>query len=220
MYYWDGAQWVSTLSPDRRFRWDGSSWVPVSSGPSVFSPQPTRREPTSWTQPLQYAVAAWYAISGLLSLSLPFWMGGQMTQIMQASFQRQAQQNPNLEPPPPGFLDAMNAMMTGALWVAAIFGVAFAVLFFVAALKRWVWAYYVVLVFLGLGIVSGPVNLIQYAMGSTYSNYGYTPPTWLYIFGFASWLPATALFVVMLIALIKRGPWGMRKVNAGGPPAA
>lgn len=220
MYYWDGSRWVSTISPDRRFRWDGSSWVPVAFAPPQFVAQPTVREPTSWTRPLQYAVAAYYAISALVSLSLPFWMSGQMSQIMQASFQRQAQQNPNLQAPPPGFYDTLNAMMTGILWVAAVFGVAFAVLFIIGALKRWVWAYYVVLIFLGLGVVSGPANLLQFATGSSVANYGYTTPTWLYIVGFATWFPATALFVVMLIALIKRGPWGMRKATGGGTPAA
>lgn len=213
MYYWDGARWVSTLSPDRRFRWDGSSWVPVASAPLQFAPQPTVREPTSWTRPLQYAVAAWYGISALISLSLPFWMSGQMSQMMQASFTAQ-----NEQPPPLGFFDAINTMMTIILWVAAVFGIALAVLFIIGALKRWAWAYYVVLIFLGLGVVSGPVNLIQFATAK--STYAYAVPTSIYILGFASWVPATALFVVMLIALIKRGPWGMRKTSAGATPAA
>lgn len=27
-YFWDGQQWVSTVSPDGKFRWTGTAWVP------------------------------------------------------------------------------------------------------------------------------------------------------------------------------------------------
>lgn len=29
MHYWDGARWVSAVSPDGAWRWDGSQWLPV-----------------------------------------------------------------------------------------------------------------------------------------------------------------------------------------------
>lgn len=28
LWWWDGAQWRSTVSPDGLWRWDGRSWVP------------------------------------------------------------------------------------------------------------------------------------------------------------------------------------------------
>jgi hypothetical protein len=28
-WYWDGQQWVSTLSPDGKYRWTGKAWAPV-----------------------------------------------------------------------------------------------------------------------------------------------------------------------------------------------
>lgn len=28
MWWWDGTQWKSAISPDRRWRWNGQSWVP------------------------------------------------------------------------------------------------------------------------------------------------------------------------------------------------
>jgi len=48
-YYWDGTDWVSTLSHDRLYRWDGNAWVPLpgtmaattARGPRV----PTRQTP-------------------------------------------------------------------------------------------------------------------------------------------------------------------------------
>lgn len=220
MYYWDGAQWVSTLSPDGRFRWNGASWVPATTAPFQFTPQPTVRELTSWTRPLQYAVAAWYAISAVASLILPFWVGSFMMQAVRASFAQQQAQNPNVAPPPPGFFDQFNTIMTVALWIAAVIGIAIAVLFIVAAIKRWVWAYYVVLVFLGLGVLSGPSNLLNLATRNSYASLGFAPPVALYVYGIVSWFPATALFVFMLVALVKRGPWGMRKVSPAGPQAA
>lgn len=219
MYYWNGAQWVSTISPDGRYRWDGANWVPAGYGygaPLMPAP-PTRREPTSWTRPLQYAVAGWYGITGLISLTVPFWMGGQMSQIMRASIAQQEAQSPNVTPPPQSFYDMMNGIVTASLWVAAGFGIALAILFIVAAINRWVWAYYVVLVLLGLGVVSGPANFLRF--GAT-ASFGYTPPAWFFAYGIVTWLVSTALFVVLLIALIRRGPWGMRKVSAGAQPAA
>src|SRR5256885_10156494 len=68
MYYWDGERWVSTLSYDGRQRWTGTTWVPVG-GPAFpqapYQAQRVPRQPTSWTRPMQYAIAAWYAISAL-----------------------------------------------------------------------------------------------------------------------------------------------------------
>jgi hypothetical protein len=222
MYYWDGATWISTLSPDGRFRWNGSTWVPVAWAPAApySPPQATQRRPTSWTRPLQYAVAGWYAISALATLSIPFWMGSQMNQIMRAAIERQQQQNPDLTPPPPSFYDAMNSMMNGLLWVIAVFAFAIAVVVIVGALQRWTWLYYAVVVLLGLSVVSGPADLLNLVAGTYSTTFGYSPPAWLYVIGFISWFPSTALFVVMLVALVKRGPWGMVKVSGGGSPAA
>ena len=68
LYYWDGQKWVSTLSPDGRFRWNGTAWVPVAGIPAPGYAQyqlpRSVRVPTSWTQPMQIAVVAWYVLSG------------------------------------------------------------------------------------------------------------------------------------------------------------
>lgn len=218
MYYWDGTRWLSTVSPDGRYRWNGTAWVPTAWA-SYVQPEATVRQPTSWTRPLQYAVAGWYGISALLTLSAPFWMRDMMSQMVRASIQRSQEQNPNARPLPPGFYDTMTSMMNGVLWVAAVIGLAIAILVIVGALQRWTWMYYAVLVLLGLGVLSGPANLVNLATGSYSSAYGYSPPSWLFVLGALSWIPSTALFVFMLVGLIKYGPWGMRKVPAG-PPAA
>jgi hypothetical protein len=222
MYFWDGQQWVSTLSHDGRTRWNGTSWIPAGQpyGTAAFQP-PGRvvREPTSWTRPLQVAVAAFYTLQGVYTLTLPFWMSGPIAQAMnqsiQQSIQRQQRLNPTVSPPPADFVNAMASFMSGALWVAAVFGLAIAAVAVIGALKRWTWVFYVVLIFLGLGAISLPLNLVNAASGSAITGAsGFTMPSWTYWVGLAVSIPGTALFVWMLVALVKRGPWAMRKVAA------
>jgi hypothetical protein len=180
------------------------------------------REATSWTQPLQFAVAGWYALSGLYSLSLPLWMGGVMgdvmTQAANQSIERQQRLNPAVSPPPAAFTDAMNTMMlsmtTVILWVAAAFGVAICVVVIVGALKRWTWIYYVVLVWLGFGTISLPLNIVNIFAGPSLSAaQGFSMPSWTYWMSVAFSIPATALFTWMVVALVKRGPWAMRRMG-------
>ena len=225
LYYWDGQKWVSTLSADGRWRWNGSAWVPVSGMVPPYPPYPyyqqnrSVRVPTPWTKPTQYAVAAWYAVSGLYALSLPFWMSGPMADVFNQSIQRQTSLNPNVSPPPPDFVSAMTSMMSGVLWVAAFFGVAISTMAIIGALKRWTWLYYVVLVLLGLNAISLPFNILSAITGantlSTFNLPAWT--TWLSI-GFG--IPGAALFVWMLVAVIRFGPWAMTKSVGWPVPAA
>lgn len=218
MYYWDGRQWVSTLSHDGRSRWDGTQWVPVQAqagaAPAMLQPAPhAAREPTSWTRPLQLAVAAWYAISALYALTLPFWMGGVMSEAISQSIQRQEQVNPPPTPLPPDFVSNMTGVMNVVLWVAVGFGLVVCAIVIVGALSRWTWMYYVVLVLLGLSTISLPANAASAAMGSSMSSLsGFTMPASVFAFGLLSSAVSAALFVWMLVALVKRGPWGMRRV--------
>ncbi|MGA8923583.1 MAG: hypothetical protein WB682_10600 [Candidatus Dormiibacterota bacterium] len=221
MYYWDGQQWLSTLSLDGRNRWNGEAWVPTgppSPAMSYQQPQPSVRQPTSWTRPLQLTVAAWYGLSALYALSLPFWMAGPMTQAVKQSInqsiQRQQQLNPTVSPPPPGLADTISSMIGGITWVAAIFGVAICLVVIIGALNRWTWLYYVLLVFLGLSAISLPINLVSAAGGSALSGAsGFSMPAWTYWLGLVTSIPSAALFVWMLIALVRRGPWGMTRVK-------
>lgn len=217
LYYWDGVQWVSTLSPDGRTRWNGTAWVPAGQGlgssPYYQSPR-ALREPTSWTRPLQYAVAGWYAISALYTLSLPLWLSGPMAQAMNQSIQRQEQLNPTASPPPVEVTNFINSMMGGMLLAIGVVGFAFCVVIIVGALQRWTWLFYAVLVLLGLGVVSLPINLISATTGSSMmSTSGFTMPASITRIGLVFSLPSAALFVWMLVALAQRGPWAMRKVT-------
>src|SRR5260370_16903870 len=105
MYYWDGTNWVTTLSHDGRSRWNGATWVPVAGGaPPAAYQAAVARAATSWTKPLQYAVAGWYALSGLYALSLPFWMSGPMTQLINQTIHRHPAPIPPSTPLPPALL--------------------------------------------------------------------------------------------------------------------
>lgn len=214
MYYWDGQSWRSTLSPDGRLRWDGASWTPVHATVAtpygmVARPQ---REHTSWTRPLQISVAGWYVWSILYTLAGPLWMGGMMNGLLSQSVQRQQQINPDFSPPPAALTDMMSSFVTLGIWATVIvYSLVFG-LIIVGAWQRWVWMYYVVLVLLGLTSILVPVDLIYVFIGPAMSAaQGGSMPSWLYPVSFLTGLPAIGLFVWMLIALIKRGPWAMHR---------
>jgi hypothetical protein len=228
LYYWDGRRWISTLSPDGRSRWNGYAWAPMAPMRPMAAPayphyqQPaTVRVPTPWTKPMQYVVAAWYALAAFYALSLPFWMSGVITQAFNQSLQRQSQVNPNVSPPPPEFVSTMTSMMSGILWVSAIIGVAVCAVLVIGALRRWTWIFWVVLVLLGLGTLALPFNLISAVAGATYAANLYGVPSWTAWFSVGVGIPTAALFVWMLVALIRYGPWATTKTAAwaGTSPA-
>ncbi len=225
LYYWDGSRWISTLSPDGRWRWNGSGWIPVAAAVApAFAPYPSYqqaapRRPTPWTKPMQYAVAAWYAVSGIYALSIPFWMSGTMSQMINQSIQRSTAQNPEVSPPPAEVISSITTMMSGVLWVAAIFGVVFSVVFIIGALARWTWMFYVVLVLLGFSTAGLPLNIIGAVAGSTPIS-PFSLPVWISWLSVALGVPSTALFVWMLVAVVRYGPWAMtRQVESPQAPA-
>jgi hypothetical protein len=213
LYYWDGVQWVSTISHDGRSRWDGTQWVPLPAtgyvAPYVQAPP---RQPTSWTRPLQYGVIAWYVWSCIYALATPFILGGTMSQVMNQSIQRQQQLNPYATPPPPGFVDAMSSIMTFGVWITVVVYIAIYITAIIGSLKRWSWVFYTVTVLLGLTALLLPVYLFDAALMPSFSAYsGVNMPTWIYWVATIGGLPAVGLFVWMLVAWIRRGPWAMTR---------
>src|SRR2546422_7312146 len=102
----------------------------------------------------------------------------------------------------------MTTFMNGVLWVSTLVGVGICALLIVGALKRWRWAFYLVLVFLGLGSITAPLNLINIVDSRAYdAAVGFSFPTGLYVASLFLWIPGAALFVWMLIAAIKLRPW-------------
>ena len=164
---------------------------------------------SSWTKPLQYSVAGWYLLQAIYAIIVPFVMAAPMADYFNQVVQRQAQLNPNTAPPPAEFLSTMTTVLTWGLALSAAIGVAIAAVAIIGALKRWTWVFYTVLVLLGLQTVSFPFTLI-----SAFANTSFNPvklPVELTASSVALGFPAIALFIWMLIAAIKRGPWAMTR---------
>ncbi len=217
MYCWDGQRWVSTISPDGRHRWNGVLWEKLATTayvPTAYPPARAPRRPTSWTLLLQLAVAGWYTLSGIYAVFLPFWMSGVMSQYVQQTVQRQQQAYPPGEGPPPGYTELMTSIMTGSLWVAAVLAIAIAVVAILGAWKRWTWVFYGVIVLLGFGVFGLVYNIIDLAAGGALTaTQSVRVPQWSRVVSVITGGVGTALFVWMLVALVKRGPWGMRRVS-------
>ena len=220
MYYWDGQAWVSTLSHDGRHRWNGTAWVPVAGYTPAAgfgsAPASNLREPTSWTRPLQYAVIAYYSLTGLYGALSPLFLYGSMRDYLHSVAAQSAQQAQQSNPgasPPPDLTPFFDAMLPWILGVSAVFAVAIAAVVIIGALNRWRWLYYVLLVFLGLGVLGLPFTILS-ATGVTATAARVPSPIggtgWVSV-GFS--ILGAALFVWMLVALIRRGPWAMRRVS-------
>jgi hypothetical protein len=212
MYVWDGRQWVRTLSPDGRYRWNGTAWILAGSALGApYQPLPTVREPTSWTRPLQLTVIAWYVFSALYTLSIPLWMGGFMSQITNQMVRQQ--EATNGQPLPPGFSETMTTVMTTMFWGSALVGVILCAVAIIGALRRWKWIFYVILVFLALGALGLPIDLINaFGGGSVNAAEGFSLPAWTAWLGIVTSLVSGGLAAWMLIAAIRFGPWAMRRV--------
>ena len=208
LYYWDGAQWVTTLSHDGRSRWNGTAWVPVGVAPPPAQFQLPRkaREATGWTKALQYTVAGWYLLQAIYGLAVPFVMSGPLTVYVNEAMQRSAELNPDTPPPP---MDLISTVISWSLAFGAVVAIAISTVAIVGALKRWTWVYYTVLVLLGFQTVTFPFTLLSAVSTSALSPVRL--PVELTIASVAFGIPGIALFAWMLVAAIKRGPWGMRR---------
>jgi hypothetical protein len=134
-------------------------------------------------------------------------MSGPMTDYMKQAMQRSAELTPNAPPPP---VELMSTIVTLSLAFAAVVTIIISTLAIVGALRRWTWAYYAVLVLLGFQTLTFPFTLL-----SAFSTSAFSPiklPVELTIASVVFGIPAVALFAWMLVAAMKRGPWGMRRV--------
>ncbi len=158
---------------------------------------------------MQYSVAGWYLVQAIYAVTLPFFMAGPMVDYMNQVMQQQAALNPNTPPPPADFVSTMSTVMTWGLAFAAAVGVVIATIVIIGALKRWTWLFYTVLVLLGLGSASFPFTIIS-ALSTSVINPVKLPVGMTYA-SIAFGIPGVALFVWMLIAALRRGPWAMTR---------
>jgi len=221
LYYWDGKYWVRTLSPDGRYRWNGSEWVPVAvplAPQYPYAAPKTGRVPTAWTEPMQYAVAGLYAISIVYLLVSAFLLSSEVSQIFNQALQQSTSQYPNASPPPTAVVNGVTSFFTFVFWGGAFIGTVVSVVVVIGALMRWTWMFWVALVFLGLSTIALPLDLIG-AIGRSATPGIYSLPVWQSWAAVAIGIPSAALFVWMLIGVIRYGPWAQTR-NLDWPSGA
>jgi hypothetical protein len=200
----------------------GSAWVPIAAMAApqypYYQPPKTTRTPSPWTAPMQALVAGLFVLYALYTLSTPFFMSGAFTQAFNQSIQRQQQLNPAVSPPPPEVISSMATLMSEMVWVSVIFIVAVCAVAVVAALKRWTWAFWAILVLFGLVSLFLPFNVASAVVGaSSVTRYGL--PAWTVWLSITFGLASAAAFVWMLIALFRYGPWATTKATELQVPA-
>jgi hypothetical protein len=177
------------ISVDGQFRWDGQQWVPLAAN---------YREPTPWTRPMQLAAAGYFvlsAISGVV-LTVAFVNHDSMLRAVQAQ---------GTQIPAGTDLDTIvNAAVAFSYGVFIFWGV----LYLVAAagsFLAWRWMFWAALVLCGLGTIGGLINLRSFAN----ADQSPIPVGGLVVSELIAALGA-ALFVWMLVGLIKYGPWATK----------
>ena len=168
---------------------------------------------------MQYAVAGWYGVQALWVASLPFWYISTMTRFADDINRRNQQLHPGTPNPPPDLLSNSNYIATTVFYIAIVLVLAIALIAIAGAMKRWTWAFYAMLVLLGLEAIwqlVGTLGGLAISVAvSAAGGLSVGPPAWMVwvqlVFGTVS----AALFAWMLVAMFQRGPWAMTKVNAG-----
>lgn len=181
------------VSADGQFRWDGQQWVPIPMG---------EREPTAWTRPMQLAAAALFAIDAVASVAftLIFETHSAMVQVLK-------QQNSQI---PPGMTidqlaDTARAIAIGVVVFIAVLAVVAAV----GSFLGWRWMFWAALVLFAFGGIGALTNIAALTNPSS-SAY----PVWVLAGNELISIASAAMFVWMLIAAIKYGPWAMKKPGA------
>ncbi|HEV2027649.1 MAG TPA: hypothetical protein VGS16_03845 [Candidatus Dormibacteraeota bacterium] len=181
------------VSGDGQFQWDGQQWVPIPPGTRV---------PTPWTRPMQLASAALFAFEAVYSVvtSLIFINRDTMLKALKA----QGTQIPSGT--------SVDTIINIAIGTTIAFVVFFAVLELVAAAGSylgWRWVFWAALILFGLGGLGAFTNLLTVFKPDTSP----VPLAAVLVSELTSIL-SLAMFVWMLIGVIKFGPWAMKKPTA------
>jgi hypothetical protein len=172
---------------------------------------------------MRYLVAAFYAVQAIFLGSMPFWYIQTMTQWADAMNKQNQQLNPGGPSLPPDLAGNINNEMTVAFYLAIFVLVAICVLTLAGALSRFMWTFYVILGLLCLEALylgfSAGESIVTSLVSSAFLGQSIGPPSWMIWaeVGFA--IAAAALFVWMLIAMIRTGPWAMRNAATVEPAA-
>ncbi len=184
------TQAAGQVSADGQFRWDGQQWVPL---PANY------REPTSWTRAMQLITAALFAISAIsgVVITIAFVNHDSVLRALHAQGTRI---------PVTTSIDTVVNITIGITYAVAIF---FSLLYLVAALGSylgWRWMFWAALVLYGLSGITVFTNI------GSFANPDRSPiPVAGLIISELFAVLGLAMFVWMLIAAIRYGPWAMKK---------
>ncbi len=184
------TQAAGQISADGQFRWDGQQWVPLASN---------YREPTPWTRPMQLITAALFAISAISGIvtTIAFVNHDSVLRAIHAQ---------GTQVPAGTNIDTVVNVTIGITYGVAIF---FSLLYLVAALGSylgWRWMFWAALVLYGLSGITVFTNI------GSFANPGRSPiPVTGLIVSELFAVLGLAMFVWMLIAAIRYGPWAMKK---------
>jgi uncharacterized membrane protein len=184
---------VGQVSADGQFRWDGQQWVPIAPG---------TREPTPWTRPMQLAAAGLFVVEAVYSVvtTLLFVNHDNMLKALNAQ---------GTQIPSGSSVDTViNIAIAGTIGVVVFFAVC-QLVGAAGSYLGWRWMFWVALVLFGLGGLGALTNLPTLFRADTSP----VPLPGILVSELLSIL-SLAIFVWMLIGVIKFGPWAMKKPGA------
>jgi len=184
---------IGQVSADGQFRWDGQEWVPIPPGTRVATP---------WTRPMQLASGALFAFEAVYSVATSLLFINKDTMLK--AIQAQGTQIPSGT--------SVDTIINIAIVTTIAFVVFFAVLELVAAAGSylgWRWIFWAGLILFGLGGLGAFTNIVTLLKPATSP----IPLPGVLVSELTSILNL-AMFVWMLIGLIRFGPWAMKKPGA------
>lgn len=185
---------VGQVSADGQFRWDGMQWVPIPRG---------TREPTPWTRPMQLAAAA------LLAGEAVFYVVATIAFTTREAIKR-ALAAQGTQIPPTMSEDAYFNLVIATAIAFVVFLAALEIFGAVGAYFRWRWAFWYVLVLMGLGGINAIVNATSLIRSSAANL-----PVGVLVIQEVLCIAAAAMFVWMLVGVVRYGPWAMKRPGIG-----
>ena len=184
------AESVGQISADGQFRWDGQQWVPLAAN---------YREPTPWTRPMQLISAALFVLSAVTSIITTAIFVNHDTMVRALKAQ-------SVQVPSTTTLDDVANISLAITWGVVIFFTVCEVVAAIGSYFGWRWVFWGALVLYGLSGISAFTNL------TTLFNASKSPvPVAGLVAGEIFSVLGLAMFVWMLIAVIRYGPWAMKR---------
>lgn len=184
------AESVGQISADGQFRWDGQQWVPLAAN---------YREPTPWTRPMQLISAALFALSAVTSIITTAIFVNHDTMVRALKAQ-------SVQVPSTTTLDDVANISLAITWGVVVFFTVCEVVAAIGSYFGWRWVFWGALVLYGLSGISAFTNL------TTLFNASKSPvPVAGLVAGEIFSVLGLAMFVWMLIAVIRYGPWAMKR---------